>query len=66
MTLSGEQGPTVITEVQELKELAGDHGSFIADLYTNNGGELASNLKYPGFFEKIVGEAVGTEVHLAS
>jgi hypothetical protein len=66
MTLSGERGPKVITEVNDLKELAGEHGSFIADLYTNNGGELASNLKYPQYFEKIVGEAVGTEVHLAS
>lgn len=65
MTLSGEQGPTTISTVEELRDAAGMHGSFIADLYTNNGGELASNLKYPQYFEKIVGDAVGTEVHLA-
>ena len=64
MTLFGEQSPATINTVDDLRQLAGEHGDFIADLYTNNGGELASDLKYPQYFEKIVGDAVGSTVHL--
>ena len=64
MTLSGELGPTVIETVEELRELAGEHGDFIADLYTTNGGNLASDLRNPTAFQRIVGEAVGANVYL--